>query len=134
VLSPLPAGPLPSDDWPVKELSAALDDWPSGESLADWPEGQSLSGEVPSPEDEPRAELTEEPEALARAGVFAAAYGPRSLAQGAGFASGGTAELVPPGAVLAGLAQDVWAAGLERLSGINRPPRPPPSRRAWPGR
>jgi hypothetical protein len=53
---------------------------------------------------------------LARAGVFPAGFGPRNLAQGAGFACGRTADRVPPGPALAGLAQDAWEAGLGRLN------------------
>src|SRR5215467_7509696 len=35
---------------------------------------------------------------------------------GCGFAAGGVADELPPGPVLAGLADDAWAAGLGRLS------------------
>jgi hypothetical protein len=40
----------------------------------------------------------------------------RSRANGGGFAAGGLADRLPPGPVLAGLADDRWRAGLERLS------------------
>jgi hypothetical protein len=40
----------------------------------------------------------------------------RTRGDGAGFAAGGVVDDLPPGHVLAGLAGDVWAAGLERLS------------------
>jgi Domain of unknown function (DUF222) len=102
----LPAGVLPSDDGPVAELPVCC--WPGGEPPFEppWPAGELLADEAPQ----------EMPEMLARAGVFPAGFGPRSQAQGAGFACGGTADRVPPGPVLAGLAQDVWDAGLERLN------------------
>ena len=41
---------------------------------------------------------------------------PRQPGDGCGFASGGAADELPPGPVLAGLAGDAWAAGLDRLS------------------
>jgi hypothetical protein len=41
---------------------------------------------------------------------------PRQQGDGSGFAAGGTVDETPPGAVLAGLAGDAWAAGLDRLS------------------
>src|SRR5204863_9047767 len=40
---------------------------------------------------------------------------PRQQGDGCGFAAGGAADEMPPGAVLAGLAGDAWAAGLGRL-------------------
>ena len=48
--------------------------------------------------------------------VFKAGRWDRSHGGGGGFASGGLADRLPPGPVLAGLAGDRWAAGLERLS------------------
>jgi Domain of unknown function (DUF222) len=42
---------------------------------------------------------------------------PRQPRAGCGFAVGGAADDLPPGAVLAGLADDVWAAGLGSLGG-----------------
>ena len=41
---------------------------------------------------------------------------PRQRRDGRGFAAGGTVDEMPPGAVLADLAGDAWAAGLDRLS------------------
>ncbi|HEY6280095.1 MAG TPA: HNH endonuclease signature motif containing protein [Streptosporangiaceae bacterium] len=41
---------------------------------------------------------------------------PRELGDGCGFAAGGVADTLPPGPVLAGFADDAWAAGLSRLS------------------
>jgi hypothetical protein len=41
---------------------------------------------------------------------------PRQPGDGCGFAAGGAADELPPGPVLAGLADDAWAAGLGRLS------------------
>jgi hypothetical protein len=104
MLSLPPSGVLPSGDGPLGELPVAL---PRPET------------EPPAaPPDEPGADEpgADEPGALARAGVFAAGFGPRSQARGAGFASGGTAGLAAPGPVLAGLAQDAWQAGLEHLN------------------
>jgi hypothetical protein len=40
----------------------------------------------------------------------------RTRGDGAGFAAGGVIDYLPPGQVLAGLAGDVWSAGLLRLS------------------
>src|SRR5262245_65098078 len=40
---------------------------------------------------------------------------PRRQGNGCGFAAGGAADELPPGAVLAGFAGDAWAAGLGRL-------------------
>jgi Domain of unknown function (DUF222) len=40
---------------------------------------------------------------------------PRQPGGGRGFAAGGAADDLPPGAALAGLAGDVWAVGLDRL-------------------
>ena len=40
---------------------------------------------------------------------------PRQPGDGCGFASGGAADELPPGPVLAGLAADAWAAGPDRL-------------------
>ena len=41
---------------------------------------------------------------------------PRHLGTGAGFNAGGAADLLPPGAALAGLAGEAWDTGLGRLS------------------
>jgi hypothetical protein len=48
--------------------------------------------------------------------VLKAGFWDRSGGNGAGFAAGGVADTLPPGVVLAGLAGDAWAAGLDRLS------------------
>src|SRR5262245_5303509 len=48
--------------------------------------------------------------------VFKAGRWDRARGNGAGFASGGVADDLPPGPTLAGLAGDVWDRGLERLS------------------
>ena len=48
--------------------------------------------------------------------VFKAGRWDRSRGTGGGFAAGGVADHLPPGAVLAGLAGDLWAAGLGRLA------------------
>jgi uncharacterized protein DUF222 len=47
--------------------------------------------------------------------VFKAGRWGRSRGDGGGFAAGGLADQLPPGPVLAGLAGDRWAAGLDRL-------------------
>src|SRR6516165_8142810 len=48
--------------------------------------------------------------------VFKAGRWDRTRGDGGGFAAGGLADHLPPGPVLAGLADDRWQAGLERLS------------------
>jgi hypothetical protein len=48
--------------------------------------------------------------------VLKAGFWDRSQGDGAGFAAGGVADSLPPGPVLAGLACDTWAAGLDRLT------------------
>jgi hypothetical protein len=48
--------------------------------------------------------------------VFKAGRWDRARGNGAGFASGGVADDLPPGPTLAGLAGDAWDQGLERLS------------------
>jgi hypothetical protein len=93
----LPRGVLPSDNWPVVELSAALAGLLGDEHLPDEP-------------------LPDEPEALAREGVFPAGFERRGEGWGSGFGSGGGGDQVPPGAELAELAQDAWEAGLGRLN------------------
>ncbi len=59
---------------------------------------------------EARPGAAESAEAL-RAGILA-----RDSAHGAGFASGGIADYMPPGVALAGFAADVWRAGLGRIT------------------
>ena len=48
--------------------------------------------------------------------VFKAGRWDRSRGDGGGFAAGGLADRLPPGPVLAGLAADRWAAGLDQLT------------------
>ncbi len=48
--------------------------------------------------------------------VFKAGFWDRSSGAGAGFASGGVSDRMPPGAILACLAEDTWRAGLGRLT------------------
>jgi hypothetical protein len=48
--------------------------------------------------------------------VLKAGFWDRATGDGCGFAAGGTADHLPPGPVLAGLANDRWQAGLGRLS------------------
>src|SRR5215471_19679099 len=62
------------------------------------PAAQTASGRRPRPE------------------VFKAGRWDRAGGAAGGFAAGGTADNVPPGPVLAGLAAGAWAAGLGRLS------------------
>jgi hypothetical protein len=61
----------------------------------------------PADEDGPAHEVRE---------VLKAGFWDRSRGDGAGFAAGGVADNLPPGAVLAGLAGDTWALGLDRLT------------------
>jgi hypothetical protein len=91
VVSPLPPGLLPSDDWATVELSDVLAEL--------------------APEEPPQ----EMPEALARAGVFPAGFAARERFAGGGFASGGPAERVAAGPELAERAQRAWEVGLGRL-------------------
>jgi hypothetical protein len=88
----LPADPaLPQDPWPTEDPLAADDLW-----LA----------ENQAPPDRPPGV----PE------IFKAGRWDRASGRGGGFAAGGLADHLPPGAVLAGLAGDRWADGLGRLA------------------
>jgi len=60
--------------------------------------------------------IPEPPEPGTPVEVFKAGRWDRSRGDGGGFAAGGLADRIPPGAALAGLAGDRWAAGLDRLS------------------
>ena len=113
------------DDWDLagsltaREIAAlaALDragdrvsDWDDGQcdanpmALDPWPAGPQLRrGERNSPPD------TEPVEVLS-------GLTPRHLGAGGGFDAGGVADRVPPGPVLAGLADSKWASGLSRAS------------------
>ena len=48
--------------------------------------------------------------------VLKAGFWDRSRGDGGGFAAGGAADILPPGPVLAGLAGDIWADGLGRVT------------------
>ena len=73
-----------------------------GEWLADLP-AELLDEYIAATEDPPFRE------------AIVAGRLPRQPGDGCGFASGGVADELPPGPVLAGLAGDAWAAGLDRL-------------------
>jgi len=108
---------------------------PAGDDPAGWepapPTEEELCGLAPDPDSDPPdgadawaadvpADLLFEylaareparvPEALP-AGVL-----PREGGRGAGFAAGGAADGLPPGVALAGLANDIWATGLDRIT------------------
>lgn len=57
-----------------------------------------------------------EPSASEASGVWPAGLWPRDAGDGAGFAAGGVADTLPPGVVLAGLADRAWTDGLAKLS------------------
>jgi len=78
----------PALDWPHPE-DAELDDW------------------EPADPGHPETGVRE---------VLKAGRWDRTRGDGGGFAAGGVADRVPPGAVLAGFAGDAWTAGLGRLS------------------
>ena len=101
------AGALtPPDDWELGELVPdprcgppdGADAW-----LADLP-AELLFEYLAATEDPPC------PEAIVAGRL------PRQPGDSCGFAAGGAADELPPGPVLAGLAGDAWAAGLDRLS------------------
>ncbi len=99
-------GPTPPDDW---ELCGVVPDPrcgpPDGPDawLADLP-AELLFEYITATEDPPYRE------------AIVAGRLPRQSGDGCGFAAGGAADELPPGPVLAGLACDAWAAGLDRLS------------------
>ena len=97
---------MPPDDWELCSLVA--DPWsgpPDGADawLADLP-AELLFEYLAATEDQPCRE------------AIVAGRLPRQPGGGCGFAAGGAADDLPPGPVLAGLADDAWAAGLSRLS------------------
>src|SRR5215469_7474857 len=98
----LPAPPSPEEMYgPVPDLECGP---PSGDEewLADLP-AELLDEYIAATEDLPCRE------------AIVAGRLPRQLGDGCGFASGGVADELPPGPVLAGLAGDAWQAGLDRL-------------------
>jgi hypothetical protein len=107
----------PPDDWELHELvpdpRCGPPDGPDA-WLADLP-AELLFEYIAATEDPPCRE------------AIVAGRLPRQSGDGCGFAAGGAADELPPGPVLAGLACDAWAAGLDRLSddeliGVLRPP------------
>jgi len=110
-----PPGPPPADDasgWPA---------WPDDDPGPDDPEDvitwldAELAKATPwldgADWDDP-----EPPSPAAAAEVFKAGRWDRTRGTGGGFAAGGAADHLPPGPILAGLAADRWADGLDRLS------------------
>src|SRR5215470_801692 len=101
------AGALtPPDDWELSGLVA--DPWsgpPDGADawLADLP-AEPLFEYLAATQDQPCRE------------AIVAGRLPRQPGDGCGFAAGGAADELAPGPVLAGLADNAWAAGLGRLS------------------
>jgi hypothetical protein len=113
------------------ELAAEMDALEAAGALTPPPDDWELCGLVPDPRCGPPdgadawladlpAELlfeylaaTEDPPC--REAIVAGRL-PRQPGGGCGFAAGGPADELPPGPVLAGLAGDAWATGLDRLS------------------
>ena len=97
--------PVPSEE----ELAGLAPD-----PLAGPPDGEyAWLADLPGPLLDEYLAATAEP---AGPEPIAAGWWDRSQGGGCGFASGGVANDIAPGPVLAGLAGDVWAAGLGRLS------------------
>jgi hypothetical protein len=96
------AAPAPEEPWElVPDLECSPPDG-ADEWLADLP-AELLDEYLAATEVPPRHE------------PIAAGRLPRRPRDGCGFAAGGAADEMPPGAALAGLAGDAWAAGLSRL-------------------
>jgi hypothetical protein len=115
------------------ELAAELETLEALEAAGDWgpPATEELCGLDPDPDcgppDGADAWLADLPSELLAEYLAAtedppcrepivAGRLPRQPGGGCGFAGGGAADEMPPGAVLAGLAGDAWAGGLGRLS------------------
>src|SRR5215472_16276658 len=97
-------------DVPSEEELAGL----APDPLAGPPDGEyAWLADLPGPLLDEYLAATAEP---AGPEPIAAGWWDRSQGGGCGFASGGVANDIAPGPVLAGLAGDVWAAGLGRLS------------------
>ena len=112
------------------ELAAAIDALETAGDLTppdDWEFGEIVPDPWCGPPDGPDAWLADLPAELLSEYIAATADPPcqeaivagrlpRQAGDGCGFAAGGAADELPPGAVLAGFAGDAWAAGLDRLS------------------
>jgi hypothetical protein len=106
--------------WSDAEL-AELAAWLADDTWLDEDAGPPAGYVVEDPEQdgpEPAGPEPESPEPESRAPVevWKAGRWDRSRGDGGGFAAGGMADHLPPGPVLAGLANDTWQAGLGRLS------------------
>ena len=115
-----PAGPwLADESEPVADWLPADPAQEDPEQIAAWL-GRELERAAPWLEDDPWLEdyhgLEERPGPAAPPEVLKAGRWDRATGNGGGFAAGGIADHLPPGHVLAGLAADKWAAGLDRLS------------------
>jgi hypothetical protein len=89
-------------------------DGPAPDPLAGPPDGEyAWLADLPGPLRDEYLAATAEP---ARPEPIAAGWWDRAAGDGAGFASGGAADALPPGSVLDGLAADVHEAGLGRLT------------------
>jgi hypothetical protein len=121
-----PAGECPDAEWDAElaELEAAGADLapPSAEELEGWahdplagpPDGaDAWLADLPGPLLEEYLAAIEEPVGPE---PIAAGFWNRATGDGAGFASGGVVDDLPPGPTLAGLTADVCAAGLDRVS------------------
>jgi hypothetical protein len=91
----------PDSDLAERELSAEADAW-----LASLP-ADPLDAD---------GGTAWEPSASEASEVWPAGLWPRDGGDGAGFAAGGVADTLPPGVVLAGLADRAWSGGLAELS------------------
>jgi len=136
----LPGEP-PEDPWPTDDPAPAGDPWldePPGPPPPPWPGDQAEPpglclaedlgpddpGDVIAWLDSELAKAPwladdpgwDDPQPPAPAEVFKAGRWDRTRGTGGGFAAGGTADHLPPGPVLAGLAGDRWQDGLDRLS------------------
>jgi hypothetical protein len=115
-----PAGPwLADESEPVADWLPADPAQEDPEQIAAWLD-RELERAAPWLEDDPWLEdyhgLEEPPGPAAPPEVLKAGRWDRATGNGGGFAAGGIADHLPPGHVLAGLAADKWAAGLDRLS------------------
>jgi hypothetical protein len=107
---------------PIHEDPERIGAWPDADvaELAAWLADHRWLDEDSGP---PAGYLVEDPEqdgpdsgGPASVEVWKAGRWDRSRGDGGGFAAGGAADRLLPGPVLAGLAGDRWAAGLERLT------------------
>src|SRR5215469_15660943 len=122
---PQPSAACPAEDpWLADDAWLAEDPWPPGDPWLDgqpwldgeaWLDGDPQWGDDPLWGDDPE-QASPGAGPAAPPEIFKAGRWDRSGGDGGGFAAGGVADRLAPGPVLAGLAADLWAAGLGRLS------------------